>query len=214
MVEVELKRKITLKQKGKEPEKGNSQWGLWLILVLVVAGGIIYLLTKEDRTPISTKNTVVQSNILTDETTVTASAGEETLTANETEKTVKPTDATTPPPETKPVITPLPYKQGEAYKVYQFPFGTGEYSQPDPELNNLSKVLAENQDVKIQIFAYTDNVGSAKYNQWLSEKRAKAIYDYLVSKGVGKSQLSYQGKGISIKYSNNAENRRAEFILK
>ncbi|KAA6327440.1 Outer membrane protein A [termite gut metagenome] len=67
--------------------------------------------------------------------------------------------------------------------------------------------------MKIKIVAYTDQVGSPAFNQALSEKRAKAIYDFLVSKGIEKSRLSYQGKGISTNYANDAENRRAEFVL-
>ncbi|MDR1672545.1 MAG: OmpA family protein, partial [Bacteroidales bacterium] len=95
-----------------------------------------------------------------------------------------------------------------------FPFGDGSYSQPNPELDKLAEVLTNHPEVKIQIFAYTDKVGSAAYNQALSVKRAKAIYDYLLSKGIDKGRLSYQGKGISTQYDSDAENRRAEFILK
>jgi outer membrane protein OmpA-like peptidoglycan-associated protein len=73
--------------------------------------------------------------------------------------------------------------------------------------------MTENKDVKIQIYAYTDKVSSVAFNQALSDRRAKAIYDFLVSKGIDKSRLAYQGKGIATKYGSNAENRRAEFVL-
>ena len=42
-----------------------------------------------------------------------------------------------------------------------------------------------------------DETGSAEYNQKLSEKRAKAVYDYLVENGVNKDQLTWKGVGSS-----------------
>ena len=107
----------------------------------------------------------------------------------------------------------LPYKKGEAYKIYQFPFGVSDYSQPNPELDKLAEIMKQNPNLKISISAFTDNVGDAGFNQALSDKRAKAINDYLVSKGIGVSRLSFHGKGISTQYPTNAENRRAEFTL-
>jgi outer membrane protein OmpA-like peptidoglycan-associated protein len=107
----------------------------------------------------------------------------------------------------------IPYKQGEVYKVYQFPFGASDYSQPNPELDKLVEVMKQNPTIKISVLAYTDNVGDPDYNQILSVKRAKAINDYLVRKGIEASRLSFQGKGISTKYQSNSENRRAEFVL-
>jgi outer membrane protein OmpA-like peptidoglycan-associated protein len=107
----------------------------------------------------------------------------------------------------------IPYKRNESYSVYQFPFGVFDYSQPNPELDKLVKVLKQNPAMKISISAYTDNVGDPVYNQALSELRAKAINDYLVRNGIEINRLSYSGKGISSKYLTKAENRRAEFVL-
>ena len=42
-----------------------------------------------------------------------------------------------------------------------------------------------------------DETGSPEYNQKLSEKRAKAVYDYLVEQGVNKDQLTWKGVGSS-----------------
>jgi outer membrane protein OmpA-like peptidoglycan-associated protein len=193
---VELKRKVTLKHKNaveqppEEPPKKKNKLLLPLIsllLVLLIVGA--YFLFRGNPTP-----EVVDIPVPEPPTADTVIKQE-------------PKDSVT---VTEPKI---PYKQNETYKVYQFPFGKGKYSQPDPELDNLAKVLTDNPDVKIQIFAYTDNVGSVASNQILSQTRAKAIYDYLVSKGIDKGRLSYQGKGISTKYNSDAENRRAEFVL-
>jgi outer membrane protein OmpA-like peptidoglycan-associated protein len=197
-------------------EKSNKRWWLWLIPVLVIVVGVVYFYnssTEGDNIPtnaIAEKNTTPEAISIIDSIASeegTAQSAEETAAALEQAPGTASQSGTTP-------TTPIPYNQGEAYKVYQFPFGDGNYSKSNPELDKLAKILAENLNVKIQIYAYTDKVGSAEFNQTLSAKRAKAIYDYLVSKGIDKSRLSYQGKGISTKYSSDAENRRAEFILK
>jgi outer membrane protein OmpA-like peptidoglycan-associated protein len=59
-------------------------------------------------------------------------------------------------------------------------------------------------------------VGNDAYNQQLSEKRAKSVYDYLLSQGVGQSQLSFKGYGKQIPIGDNSTaegretNRRTE----
>jgi outer membrane protein OmpA-like peptidoglycan-associated protein len=63
---------------------------------------------------------------------------------------------------------------------------------------NLDKVvtfLNNNPDINIMIEGHTSTLGDAKYNQTLSEKRAKNSVDYLVSKGVDKSRLQSAGFG-------------------
>jgi OOP family OmpA-OmpF porin len=48
---------------------------------------------------------------------------------------------------------------------------------------------------KVVITGHTDRFGSAKYNEKLSQKRADAVKDYLVAKGVDKNKISAVGKG-------------------
>ena len=47
--------------------------------------------------------------------------------------------------------------------------------------------------VKMDIKGFTDNAGSDEYNKHLSIKRAKRVFDYLISLGFPNSKLSYQG---------------------
>jgi OOP family OmpA-OmpF porin len=47
----------------------------------------------------------------------------------------------------------------------------------------------------VVITGYTDRLGSDKYNQKLSERRATAVKDYLVGKGVAANRLKAEGKG-------------------
>ncbi|MCH2045724.1 MAG: OmpA family protein [Saprospiraceae bacterium] len=61
-------------------------------------------------------------------------------------------------------------------------------------LNEIVKILKENK-ISVEIRSHTDSKGSSSYNLELSQKRAKAIYDYLVKNGVNKYRLKYKGYG-------------------
>jgi len=87
------------------------------------------------------------------------------------------------------------------------------------ELENLIKLMNDNPNIKIEISGHTDNIGSAAYNQKLSESRAKAVVDYLIEHGIERSRLSYMGYGFEKPIaSNDTEegrqlNRRVEFKI-
>ena len=62
----------------------------------------------------------------------------------------------------------------------------------------LDRLLAAVEELKvdrIQLTGYTDRAGAAAYNQRLSERRARAVRDYLVRKGVAPSGITMVGKG-------------------
>ena len=86
------------------------------------------------------------------------------------------------------------------------------------ELENLIAYLLKNPDLNIQIQGHTDDVGSERDNMVLSDKRAAAVYNYLISRV--KNSLSYVGYGKSRPLvSNNSEdarrlNRRTSFIIR
>jgi len=85
------------------------------------------------------------------------------------------------------------------------------------ELNRLVKLMNETPPLRIEISGHTDNVGSKSYNKRLSEKRAKAVVDYLVDKGIDKSRLAFAGYGFAQPIASNdtpmgrQKNRRTEF---
>ncbi|MCB0806168.1 MAG: OmpA family protein [Bacteroidales bacterium] len=87
------------------------------------------------------------------------------------------------------------------------------------ELDRLYKLMQETPSLKIEISGHTDNVGSATYNQKLSENRAKAVVDYLLDKGVSESRLKYKGYGFEKPVASNEteagrqQNRRTEFEI-
>ena len=73
--------------------------------------------------------------------------------------------------------------------------------------------------MKIELSGHTDNKGKDKYNEKLSQERAKAVYDYLISRGIDKKRLEYRGYGAQHPIADNktdegrAKNRRVEFTI-
>jgi outer membrane protein OmpA-like peptidoglycan-associated protein len=57
------------------------------------------------------------------------------------------------------------------------------------ELNNIAKVLAENPTAKVRIEGHTSTDGTDAQNTIVSERRAKLVKDYLLSKGVKENQM-------------------------
>ena len=79
--------------------------------------------------------------------------------------------------------------------------------------------MNEYPNANFNIEGHTDSSGAAKTNQRLSEKRAKAVLDYLINKGgVAASRLSSAGLGEDYPIATNktragrAQNRRVEFV--
>lgn len=87
------------------------------------------------------------------------------------------------------------------------------------ELNRLYKYLSENLNVNIEIYGHTDAVGLDSRNKELSEQRAKAVADYLISQGLNTSKIKSFGFGSSKPVSDNEteegqhRNRRVEFKI-
>ncbi len=113
-----------------------------------------------------------------------------------------------------------PIKVGESVVLKNIFFEFDKYNlkkESRVELNKLFNLLKENKTLKIEIGGHTDNKGSEEYNKTLSQDRAKAVYDYLTSKGISSERLSYKGYGESKPIDTNkteegrANNRRTEF---
>jgi outer membrane protein OmpA-like peptidoglycan-associated protein len=85
------------------------------------------------------------------------------------------------------------------------------------ELNKLLQLLTSNPGLTIEISGHTDNTGTPAHNLALSEKRARAVYDFLIEHSIDSNRLSYKGYGENQPIAGNdtesgkAANRRTEF---
>lgn len=86
-------------------------------------------------------------------------------------------------------------------------------------LDSVAAVLAEHNKTIVTIVGYTDNTGSASFNQALSERRANTVAQYLQSRNVQSQRLITEGMGASNFIADNktesgrAKNRRVEIAL-
>ncbi|HEU5291045.1 MAG TPA: OmpA family protein [Cyclobacteriaceae bacterium] len=87
------------------------------------------------------------------------------------------------------------------------------------ELDKVAEFFLQNPSLQFEIAGHTDSEGPEDYNLRLSQDRAQAIADYLISKGVDSSQLIVHGYGESKPIDSNQtsagklNNRRVEFIV-
>jgi outer membrane protein OmpA-like peptidoglycan-associated protein len=86
-------------------------------------------------------------------------------------------------------------------------------------LNQIAKVLIDNPTYLIEVRGHTDNVGKPASNLILSEKRALAVKEYLIGKGVATERMTSNGFGDKLPVApntsaaNKAKNRRVEFVV-
>ena len=86
-------------------------------------------------------------------------------------------------------------------------------------LNDVVKIMQENPGMLLAIDGHTDWVGTDEYNQTLSDNRAGAVKNYLVSKGIDESRITSAGHGESMPIADNKtaagrqKNRRSEMTL-
>jgi outer membrane protein OmpA-like peptidoglycan-associated protein len=87
------------------------------------------------------------------------------------------------------------------------------------KLAKVSGILLSYPGLQLQVEGYTDNIGSDDYNQKLSEQRADAVRDYLVTQGVAQTNIAAAGYGKSDPVADNstnsgrAENRRVQLVV-
>lgn len=87
------------------------------------------------------------------------------------------------------------------------------------ELQNIVEYMRTNENIIIEVAGHTDSNASAEYNQGLSDRRAKACMDYLISAGISPVRLKAKGYGESRPVASNstdsgrAKNRRTEFVV-
>jgi len=101
-------------------------------------------------------------------------------------------------------------------------FNTGKYSLMPGAREKLAKVagiLIAYPGLNIEVGGYTDNVGGDEMNQKLSENRAGAVRDYLVTEGVANNTVTSKGFGNTLPVASNdnsagrQSNRRVELVV-
>jgi outer membrane protein OmpA-like peptidoglycan-associated protein/tetratricopeptide (TPR) repeat protein len=87
------------------------------------------------------------------------------------------------------------------------------------EIARIAEILNDNPNIRVEISGHTDSQGEDKYNQWLSEKRAKSVVDALIESGIDPSRLEFVGYGeldpieSNLTEEGRQENRRTEFKI-
>jgi outer membrane protein OmpA-like peptidoglycan-associated protein len=102
-----------------------------------------------------------------------------------------------------------------------FDFGKSTFrTESYGELNKLEAMMKQNEGVAVEIAGHTDNVGSKVLNQRLSLNRAKAVRNFLMSKGIDGRRIQTAGFGEDKPLASNddeaegrALNRRVEFRI-
>lgn len=97
--------------------------------------------------------------------------------------------------------------------------GTTLSSSAKTNLANFAASLLSNPDTDVQIYGFTDNTGSMKANEKVSNGRAESVRAYLQSNGVASSRLTAKGLPMDYYIADNstaegrAQNRRVEIYI-
>ena len=148
----------------------------------------------------------------------------------------EPEPVAEPAPAPTPVAEPAPQlkteqakeldkaKPGDVVVILQgvnFEFDSAKLRPGAIEiLNEAVTVLKHRSEIKVDIVGHTCNIGTKAYNQGLSERRAKSVYDFFVSHGIAADRLTTKGYGETRPAFSNAtregraKNRRVELYVK
>lgn len=89
----------------------------------------------------------------------------------------------------------------------------------DHNLKRLSEFMRSYPEARLLIEGHTDNVGSAVYNQQLSQRRADSVRKYLVNQGIENHRMTISGVGLGRPIASNdtasgrQQNRRVEIVI-
>lgn len=128
--------------------------------------------------------------------------------------------ANTATPSAASIAKDMREKNTYTFKNVAFESGEAELLPSSiPELDGLVAYLKENPAVRVEIVGHTDNVGGDEANLELSQRRAAAVWQYLIGQGIAQKRVQHKGKGESAPVDTNdtpagrANNRRVECRL-
>lgn len=112
---------------------------------------------------------------------------------------VTPEPAVIPAPPPPEPVKAAPAPRFEHYTLSAtelFAFNSAVLGQSQPKLDEIATALSNDPAIdNVVITGYTDRIGSNKYNDKLSLRRAQAVKVYLASKGINSSRMTAEGKG-------------------
>ena len=130
-----------------------------------------------------------------------------------------PPPAARPAPAPAPAPAPEPTEERIVLRGVNFDFDKADIRPDAAVILDEAASLLSGSSGNVSVGGHTDSVGADAYNQGLSERRAAAVKDYLVGKGIDSSRLSTTGYGESNPIASNdtadgrALNRRVELNL-
>ncbi|AIY40516.1 Outer membrane protein A precursor [Collimonas arenae] len=133
-------------------------------------------------------------------------------------KVAAPVAAAPMQPEPAPIVAPPPPPPPRFEKItlsstQLFAFDSAVLRLPQPKLDEIASTLSANPQINsVTVTGYTDRLGSDRYNQGLSQRRAEAVKKYLTGQGVAGERLSAVGKGKANPVVECNQKRRAELI--
>jgi len=130
----------------------------------------------------------------------------------------QPEEAPPPPPPPPPPPAAAP-KRVETLQGANFDFNKAQLKPSGVEkVDHAAQVLKQTPGTHVLVEGHTDSIGSAAYNQKLSERRAQTVRDRLVEDGIDASRITARGLGKSHPIASNdtaegrAQNRRVEIL--
>jgi len=135
-----------------------------------------------------------------------------------------PVKETPPPPPVAQVPPPPPPPPSPGTKMVVLLGPNFDFDKttlkPDGKrkVDEAVKVMKANPSLRVSVEGHTDSIGSDAYNQRLSERRAKAVRDYMVEQGIDTDRITTHGWGEAKPVATNkteegrAQNRRVEII--
>lgn len=125
-----------------------------------------------------------------------------------------------PAPAPKPVAVPPAPKKIIILRGVNFAFDSAKLTPQDQAiLDEHVGVLKKERNITVEIAGHTDGSGPEDYNKGLSERRAKSVMEYLISKGIPPERIRALGYGESSPIASNVTregrvaNRRVEFRI-
>ena len=141
--------------------------------------------------------------------------------AQAVEAKAEPEPLPPPPPPPPPPKAEIKGKKIELNENVEFKTNSHELANAtDPVLDEVVKILKDHPEIiRVRVEGHTDTVGSAKYNQSLSDRRAKTVKEYLTNNGIEPSRLTSKGFGMTRPIATNkteegrSRNRRVEIRI-